>query len=133
MASGEEAAQDLEQAARELRRFVEEYPEESWHRVTGAEGWSAAALAYHCALGNDVALGWICQMLVGWPVTETSETHNAFNASDAALYAGLTRAEVAEALRRTTERTAHFLRSLTEAELERSAHHGLAGRPMTVG
>ena len=54
-------------------------------------------------------------------------------ADEAVRTAGATKVEVSEALRRTTERSAAFLRELTDEELERGAMFGLAGREMTVG
>jgi hypothetical protein len=98
-----------------------------------AEGRTVAAIAYHCALGNDVALGWICQLMARRPVYETGDAHDAFNVVEAVRTAGATKVEVSEALRRTTERTAAFLRELTDEELERGAMFGVAGREITVG
>jgi hypothetical protein len=134
MGKQHEAAKDLEEAAVEVSRFIDNCPDAAWHgRVVEAEGKTVAAIAYHCALGNDVALGWICQMLARRPVQETGETHDAFNIVEAVRTAGATKVEVSEALRRTTERTANFLRQLTDEELERGAMLGVAGREMTVG
>jgi hypothetical protein len=128
-----EAARDLEDAAAEVAGFIEACPDAIWHRRVDAEGRTVAAIAYHCALGNDVALGWICQMMARRPVYETGEAHDAFNVVEAVRTAGATKVEVSEALRRTTERTAAFLRELTDEELERGAMFGVADREMTVG
>jgi hypothetical protein len=92
-----------------------------------------AAIAYHCASGNDLALGWVCQMLAIRPVYETPQTHDAANDSEAERKSDVTKRDVIQALHRTTERTAHFLRSLTDEEMEQAAMHGVAGRQMSVG
>jgi uncharacterized protein (TIGR03083 family) len=127
------AAEDLEAAAAELERFIETCADAEWYAPTVAEGWTRAAVAFHCALGNDVALAWICEMLDWRPVGETPQTHNAANAADAQRHSKATKQDVLNELRRSTARTAAFLRSLTDEELQRSSFHGLAAREMTVG
>ena len=133
MSRQESAAFELEQAAEDLAGFIDRCSESDWQAVASVEGWTVAALAYHCALGNDVAMSWICSMLDQRPVRETPETHDAFNAADASRHSHADRATVKEALRRSSARTVAFLRSLSDDELERSVHHGLAGREITVG
>lgn len=133
MGRQDDAAKDLEEAAANVSQFIEACPDAVWHRRVDAEGRTVAAIAYHCALGNDVALGWICQMMARRPVYETGDAHDAFNVVEAVRTAGATKVEVSEALRRTTERTADFLRKLTDEELERGAMLGVAGRETTVG
>jgi hypothetical protein len=128
-----DAATDLDEAAAAVARFIDGCPDAIWHQRVDAEGRTVAAIAYHCALGNDVALGWICQLLARRPVYETEEAHDAFNVVEAVRTAGATKVEVSEALRRTTERTVAFLRELTDDELERGAMFGVAGRDTTVG
>lgn len=133
MGRQDEVAAELEQSAADVARFIEECPDSVWHRVSEQDGRTVATLAYHCAAGNDVALGWICQMLASRPVRETPATHDASNDAEAIRNANRSKSDVADALRRTTARTAHFLRSLTDEELERTAMHELAGREMSVG
>jgi len=133
MGKQHDAAMDLEEAAAEVARFIDSCPDAAWHRRVETEAKTVAAIAYHCALGNDVGLGWICQLLARRPVYETAESHDAFNIVEAVRNAGATKVEVSEALRRTTERSAGFLRQLTDEELERGATFGIAEREMTVG
>jgi uncharacterized damage-inducible protein DinB len=133
MSRQEDVAAELEQVSEEIARFIDECPDETWRSVSREEGWTLAAVAYHCAQGNDLALGWICQMLTLRPVYETPETHDALNAVEAKRHADASKAEVAETLRRSTARTARFFRALTDEELSRSAMHGVAEREMTVG
>ena len=129
----ETAALDLEHAAAELSGFIRECPEARWTKPTPRDGRSVGSLAYHCAAGNDVALGWICEMLAGRPVHETADTHNAANDAEAARAAQLTKADVLESLERTTARTAAFLRALTDEELQRTSLFGISGREVSVG
>ncbi len=133
MGEQEAAAGELEAAAADAARFVEECPDSDWLRPTAAEGWTVAALLYHCAVGSDVALGWVCQMLAARPVRETPVTHNAANLVESERNQAVTKSETLAALDRSTRRTAAFLRALTDEELGRTANHGLAGRDLTVG
>jgi hypothetical protein len=129
----ETVAQDLELAAADVAAFIEDCPDRIWSSVAPRDGRTVASLAYHCAAGNDLALGWICQILSYRPVHETAESHNGHNDDEAIRSADVRKAEVSTMLRRTTERAAHFLRSLTDDELERHSVHGIAGREVTVG
>ena len=128
-----DAARDLEDAAVELVAYIEGCSESGWQQVSSSEGWAVGALAYHCAVGNDVALGWVCQILAGRHVTDSADTHHAHNAADAERHRGVSPSVAIAAVRRTTERTAHFIRSLTDAELERSAVLGVAGQERSIG
>src|ERR1700724_1597315 len=132
MSKQEDAARDLEAAAAELANYIDECPDADWHAISASEGWTRAAVAYHCAAGNDVALGWICQMLDRRRIYETGETHNAANAADAQRHELATKSEAVETLRRTTQRTSEFLRSLTDEEVARSAFHGVADRGIVL-
>jgi hypothetical protein len=133
MRKQEQVAEDLEQAATEVARFIEDCPESAWRRVYETDGRTVASLAHHCALGNDLAMGWVCQMLTGRPIYETEGTHDALNIVEGERSAELSKDDVTEALQRSTRRTVHFLRSLTDEELARTALHGVAGREMSVG
>ncbi len=133
MTQQETAARDLEAAAEQLAAFIRECPDGVWTKASPNDGRTVASIAYHCAAGNDVALGWICQVLAGRPVLETADGHNAHNAAEAQRSAGFTKAEVSAALARTTDRAAHFVRSLTDEELERHAVFGISGRELLVG
>lgn len=133
MTQQETAARDVEAAAADLESFIRECPDAVWTKASPNDGRTVASIAYHCAAGNDVALGWICQVLAGRAVLETADSHNAYNAAEAQRSAGLTKEEVSEALARTTERVAHFMRSLTDEELERHALFGISGRDLLVG
>src|SRR5581483_7943223 len=113
--------------------FIRECPDEVWTARSPHDGRTVASLAYHCAAGSDVATGWICQVLVSRPILETADSHNAHNDAEAKRSAGVTKDEATAMLERTTARAAHFLRSLTDEELERHAPFGISGRDLTVG
>jgi hypothetical protein len=133
MTKQETVAHELELAAADVAAFIAECPDTIWEQVAPSDGRTIASLAYHCAAGNDLALGWVCELLSYRPVHETAESHNGHNDDEAVRTAGTTKAEVSAMLTRTTERAGHFLRSLTDEELERRAVHGIAGREMSVG
>ena len=128
-----EAAEQLEAAAGALVVFVRECPEPTWSAVATPEGWTVAALAHHCVHANDFSLGWLCQMLAGRPLRETPESHARLNAQEARRFSAVAKGEVIARLERTAERTARFLRALTDAELGQTAIHGVAERELTVG
>src|ERR1051326_5037937 len=127
MTAQESVAADLESAAAEVERFIRECPDAIWTARSPHDGRTVASLAYHCAAGNDVATGWMCQVLASRPILETADSHNAHNAAEAERSAGVTKAEASAMLRRTTERAAHFVRSLTDEELDRHALFGISG------
>ena len=133
MSRQEDAARALEEAAADAVRIVEAYPDAKWHSVVASEDKTAAAVASHCALGNDVSLGWMCQLLAGRPIYETADTHDASNQAEAVRAAHTSKAEVISALQRTTRRNATFLRALTDEELERSATFGVSGKELSIG
>jgi len=133
MTQQETAARELEAAARELEDFIRECPDEAWTKASPNDGRTVGSIAYHCAAGNDVALGWICQVLARRPVLETADSHNAHNAAEAQRSAGVSKDEVSTALARTTELAAHFVRSMTDEELERHALFGISGRDLVIG
>jgi hypothetical protein len=133
MTSQETAAHDLEQAAAEVAAFIRDCPETVWSSVTPEDGRTVGSLAYHCAAGNDLALGWMCQVLSLRPIQETSESHDAANAEEAARSAHLSKDEVQAVLARTTARAAAFVRTLTDEELERRTAFGISGREITLG
>ncbi|HLZ96037.1 MAG TPA: DinB family protein [Candidatus Dormibacteraeota bacterium] len=133
MSRQEEAAASLEAASAELAAFIASCPDEVWHKTVDGDGRTVAALAAHCAIGNDVALAWILQLMAGRPVLETPEMHDARNATEGERFARAPKAGIADALRRSTERTARFLRSLADDELDRMEMLGVAGREVTVG
>lgn len=133
MSRQEEAAASLEAASAAVAEFIATCPDDVWRRTVEPEGRTVAALAAHCAIGNDLALGWICQLLAGRPVLETGETHDARNGVEGERFARAPKAGVADALHRSTARTALFIRALTDEELERYEMFGVAGRELTVG
>ena len=129
----EDGALALEAAAQEVGRFVESCPDAVWTQTVQREGRTVAELAFHCALGSDLALGWICQLLSLRPVHETGDEHDAFNAAEAERSRRATKADALETLRRTTARTAAFIRSLTDEELGHAAMFGPIDQERSVG
>lgn len=133
MSRQEEAAANLEAASAEVADFIASCPDDVWRKKVDGDGRTVAALAAHCAIGNDLALAWILQIMAGRPVLETPEMHDERNAVEGERFARAPKSGIAEALQRTTERTARFIRSLTDDELDRMEMLGVAGREVTVG
>lgn len=133
MSRQEEAAANLEAASAELAEFIASCPDDVWRKTVERDGRTVAALAAHCAIGNDLALAWILQLMAGRPVLETPDMHDSRNAIEGERFARAPKAGIADALQRSTERTARFIRSLTDDELDRMEMLGVAGREVTVG
>ena len=128
----EDAARALEAAVADLRAAIEGCPDEEWHVVT-ANGWTRAAIAMHCAMGNDVGTAWMAFMVSGRDILDDSEFHDRMNARVADRTRLASKKEAFEALTRTSERARSFVLALTDEELERPARHGIAEREMTAG
>lgn len=128
-----DAADQLEAAAAEVAAFIASCPDDVWRKTVDGEGRTVAALAAHCAVGNDLALGWILLLMAGRPVLETGEMHDARNVTEGERFARAPKAGIADALQRSTERAARLIRSLTDEELDRMEMFGVAGREITVG
>lgn len=131
MSRQEDAIRDLESAVEDLQAAIDSCPDAEWHAVV-PNGWTRAAIAMHCAMGNDVATAWIAYLISGRDIVDTPEFHDRMNGLVAERTRLATKEETLAALRRSNDRAAGYFRSLTEEELDTRAHHGLAGREMTA-
>ncbi|HET7419873.1 MAG TPA: DinB family protein [Candidatus Dormibacteraeota bacterium] len=132
MSRQEEAAKALEAAVEDLRVEIERCPDSEWHAVV-PNGWTRAAVAMHCAMGNDVGTAWIAYFVSGRDILDDAEFHNRMNGRVADRTGQATKKEALAALARTTERARRYLLSLSDEELDQPARHGIAEREMTAG
>jgi hypothetical protein len=128
----DEAIRDLDAAVEELLGEIERCPDSDWHGVV-PNGWTRAAIAMHCAMGNDVATAWIAYLVSGRDIVDTPDFHDRMNGLVAERTRMATKEEARALLRRSTDRAAGYFRSLNDEELDQRAHHGLAGRETTAG
>jgi DinB family protein len=132
MSRQEDAARALEAAVEDLRAAIESCPDEAWHAVT-ANGWTRAAIAMHCAMGNDVGTAWIAYLVSGRDILDDGDFHDRMNGRVADRTAQATKKEALAALDRTRERARRYLLALSDEELDRPARHGILERELTAG
>ena len=122
----------LDSAIDDLAAAIESCPDEKWHDVV-ANGWTRAAVAMHCAMGNDVGTAWIAYFVCGRDILDTGDFHDQMNGRVADRTRQATKVEALEALARTTERARRYVLALTDDELDLPARHGIAQREMSAG
>ena len=132
MSRQEDAAAALEAAIDDLVAEVRDCPDAAWHDVV-ANGWTRAAVAMHCAMGNDVGTAWIAYFVSGRDILDTAEFHDQMNGRVADRTRSATKDEALRALARSTERARSYVLALSDEELDRPARHGIAEREMTAG
>ena len=125
--SGAVRAQEITDANDEFVAFIETCSDEEWGSTGTAEGWPVNVVAHHIARGHDVSAGWIRTIRAGKDVPGSPELHNASNNAKAAEVAGISRDEVVRLANRNVLALAELLRSLSEADLSKSAAFGPAG------
>lgn len=127
MSAKEEAVRELEAAVADLRTEVERCPDAEWHAVL-PNGWTRAAVVMHCAMGNNVGTAWIAYLASGRDILDTPDFNDRMNARGAERNQSVTKDEALATLARTADRAARYIGSLTDEELDRPAHFGMASR-----
>ena len=130
MSRQDDAVRELELAVEDLLTEIDRCPDADWHAVV-PNGWTRAAIAMHCATGNDTATGWLGYFLSRREILDTPEFHDRMNHEAAVRNELASKEEVRSALRRSTTRTTQYILALTDEEVDRSARHGLAGRDLS--
>ena len=125
--SGTVRAREITDANDEFVAFIETCSDEEWGRTGTAETWPANFVAHHIAWGHEVSAGWIRTIRAGKDVPGSPELHDASNNAKAAEVAGIGRNDVVRLANRNVAALAELLRSLTEADLSKSAAFGPAG------
>ena len=131
MSRQDDAIRELESAVQDLLAAIDACPDAEWHAVV-PNGWTRAAVAMHCATGNDTATGWLGYFISRREILDTPDYHNRTNDEAAERHRLASKQDVASALKRSTGRTAQYIRTLTDEEVDRPARHGLGGREMTA-
>jgi DinB superfamily len=133
MTRQEDAVREFEAAVGDLLTTVDSISDAEWHGVAPATGWTRAATVMHVAMGNDTAAAWMAFLISHREILDTPEFHDRINNEAADRYQHVSKAEAMATLQRSAERTAHFLRSLTDDEIDRLTRHGVADRDLTAG
>lgn len=115
-------ADRFERANRELIAVVEQCTDAQWQARCGAEGWSVGVAAHHFAADHVLLAGVAQAVATGEPVPAlTWDMIDEFNAQHAQQHAACTREETIALLQTEGAAAASIVRSLSDAQLERSA------------
>jgi PhnB protein len=130
---GEALAKQIEAKAAEALATLERLSDVDWQAVTPAEKWTVAATAHHYAS----VLEPICGMIESVASGRSSEPFNPglideMNARHARDYAGCSKAETIELLRKGVAAATATVRRLSDAQLAKSAKVMSTMSPMSV-
>jgi hypothetical protein len=123
------AADDLEEANRELLAFLGSLTDEQWRAAHTRDGWTLAAAAYHVADGYRIHMGWLDLVRRNQPVPGVPEDLDALNARTVADASELTPRDVLIATQTAGRLLVAYVRDLEPSELAASASHGPLARP----
>ncbi len=124
----EELAKRFEQTNDDVIAAVERCSDEQWRSTCAGEQWSSGVTAHHIGTAYVPIAEVIRALATGQPVPPlTAEMLDASNAEHARQFAGCTRAETVELLRRAGRQAADILRGLDDEQLENGAELPLLG------
>lgn len=127
----EELATQFESITTEALEALEAADEASWQATSGAEGWTAAALAHHFSSGLGPIAGLVQAIATGGEIPPlTAEMLDARNAENAKANAGAGKQDVVALLKQNAANALSTLRQLSDDELQRSTE--LFGQTMSA-
>ena len=107
---------------------VQRCSDADWRNTCAGEGWPVGVTAHHVAMSYPAFRSFIKGIATGGEMPPfTREMLDAGNAEHAEQHAACTREETLALLRRDGQAAAEALRSLTDAQLDRTAPLALAG------
>ena len=127
----EELATQFESITTDAIQTLEATDEARWQTTSGAEGWTAAALAHHFSSSLEPIAGLVQAIATGAEVPPlTPEMLDARNAENAKANAGAGKQDVVTLLRQNAANALGTLRQLSDEELQRSTE--LFGQTMSA-
>jgi hypothetical protein len=123
----DELGEAFEAANDEVISFVETCPDGQWTSMVSGEDWSVGVVMHHIAVGHLQMLDWLGRASRGEAIEKSGAEIDADNARHAQDFAGVTRAETMEALRRHGDALGHFIRRLSAHQLATSVPFGPGG------
>jgi hypothetical protein len=127
---GDDLAKQFEQAMAELRKAVEDYPEDQWHSVRGPEGWTVAANVHHVGHQFPLELEYLKAGAAGAAMpTHTWDDINARNDKHAEEMRACSKQDALEILNEASSMAA-FVRGLSDEQLGRKSALPLANGAM---
>jgi hypothetical protein len=133
-ARGETLAKQFEAKALEATTTVERLSDADWKKVTTAEKWPVGVVAHHIATAHAALSGLVKLLADGKPGPAiTMDVLHGMNAQHAQEFANCTKAETVALLKTNAAAAAATLRSIGDADFDRSGTL-LAGTPaMSAG
>lgn len=126
-------AELLLHANAQLIEALEDCPDERWTATCDHERWPVGVTAHHVACSTPLALRLVGAFADGAPPPLTTlDELDLLNARHAAEHAGCMRAETIALIRGNAAIAAAALRSLTEAQLDRTARLPFMGFRMST-
>jgi uncharacterized damage-inducible protein DinB len=120
-ARAESLAKQFEAKAAEMTAVIAKLSEADWKKTTDAEKWSVGVTAHHVAGGHEGILGIVKTIAGGQSIPNfTMAMLNEMNANHAREHAGCTKAETLALHQKGATAAAAAVRSLSDAELDRS-------------
>jgi uncharacterized damage-inducible protein DinB len=121
-------ADRFEQENGRLIAAIERFSDEQWRAQCSSEGWSVGVTAHHLAGSYEPIAGVIQLAANDQPLPHlTMEMLDQRNAQHAQEYAGCTREETLDLLRRGGETAARTIRELSDEQLDRTTTFPLMG------
>jgi len=133
-AKGEGLARQFEAKANEATAVIERLSEADWTKVTAAEKWSVGVTAHHIAVGHAGLSGIVKMLADGKPGPGIQmDMLHARNAQHAQEFAGCTKVETLALLKKHAATAAATLRSIADADFDRSGILLVGIPPMSAG
>jgi PhnB protein len=132
-ARAEAIASQFEAKVREAEDTIERLSGADWKQVTAGEKWPVGVTAHHAAEALEPISHMITAVAAGQAIEGfTMERIDAMNAQHARDFAGCTKRETIELLRRGAALAARAVRALSDADLARKGHVVEGMPPMSV-
>jgi hypothetical protein len=133
-AKGESLARQFEAKANEATAVIERLSDADWKKVTAAEKWSVGVTAHHIASSHAGLSGVIKMLADGKPGPNLQmDMIHAGNAKHAQEFASCTKAETLALHRKNVAAAAATLRSINDADFDRSGTVLVGVPPMSAG
>jgi hypothetical protein len=133
-AKGEMFAKQFETKAQEATAAIERLSDADWKKVTTAEQWPVGVVAHHIAVAHEALAGLVKTLADGKPGPNIPmEAIHQMNAKHAQDFAACTKAETVALLQKNAAAAAGILRSIGDAEFERSGAVLVGLPPMSAG
>jgi hypothetical protein len=120
-ARAESLAKQFEAKAAEMTATIEKLTDADWKKVTSAEKWSVGVTAHHVAGAHEAIVGIVKAVAAGQSLPNfTMAMLDEMNAKHATEHANCAKAETLDLHKKGVAAAAATVRSLSDAQLDRS-------------